>query len=101
MEVPDVSANRIRQIRRHATGYSLADVAFLLGLKGSAIVSRWETGAQLPSLENTVRLCFILGAPLQDLLPGLCAEAHRKVEERRLLWRARRKRGCRFNLPKL
>jgi transcriptional regulator with XRE-family HTH domain len=96
MKVSPVHLNRLRQVRRHQTSYSLADVAFLLGTRSAAAVSRWETAAQQPSLINAVKLCYVLKRPLQDLLPALCKQARTEVDEKEALFAPGSPRPSRF-----
>jgi len=49
-------------IRTHRLkrGFSQREVATLLGHKGQALVSHWEKGTKIPTLENFFRLAAIL-----------------------------------------
>jgi transcriptional regulator with XRE-family HTH domain len=96
MKVSPVHVNRFRQVRRHQTSYSLADVAFLLGTRSAAAISRWETGAQQPSLINALKLCYVLKRPVQDLLPALCEQARKEVEEKEAFFAPDGTRPSRF-----
>jgi transcriptional regulator with XRE-family HTH domain len=96
MKASPVHLNRLRQVRRHQTSYSLADVAFLLGTRSAAAVSRWETAVQQPSLINAVKLCYVLKRPLQDLLPALCEQARTEIEKKEALFAPGSGRPSRF-----
>lgn len=58
------AGRHIPKINRHKVsrldaGYRLKDVAWLLGLKDSSLVSRWESGKSIPSVENLLKLSII------------------------------------------
>lgn len=57
-EIHKILKQRLREARE-ANGLSQRDLADKLGLK-VAIVSHWETGRRLPSLDVLVRLCEVL-----------------------------------------
>lgn len=50
--------NCLRKYRK-ARGLRQKDVAKILGLKGTGMVSRWEKGICLPSALNTLRLAAL------------------------------------------
>jgi len=50
--------NLLRKYRR-INGYSQGDVAKILGFKSSAILSRWESGRELPNIIDIVRLSVL------------------------------------------
>lgn len=62
--------NYLRRYRK-PSGLSQGDVAFLLGCKDAAQVSRYERNQRLPSLRVAIAYQFILGIPLEELFPGI------------------------------
>lgn len=44
---------------RQTKGYTLKDVAFLLGYDSIGVISQWEQGTRHPSLINTLKLSKI------------------------------------------
>lgn len=68
---------RLRKHRR-LMGYSQTDVAQKLNFKSSAIISRWERGTTLPSLENVLRLSVLYKTLVNELFWDLFTE-YRKV----------------------
>ncbi len=58
------------------------DIAFLLGLKGSSSVSRFERFAREPDFRSALAFEHILGAPVQKLFAPLFADVGRGVSER-------------------
>ncbi len=50
--------NRLRKHRR-LMGYTQDDVAYLLGLKSTSLISRWEKGESKPLVDNVIRLSYI------------------------------------------
>ena len=62
--------NYLRRYRK-PSGLSQGDVAFLLGCKDAAQVSRYERNQRLPSLRVAIAYQSILGIPLDELFPGI------------------------------
>jgi len=58
--------NNIRYYRK-IWGYTLKDVAFLLGLNDITQISRWETGKEMPSLASLIKLAYIFRTPCERL----------------------------------
>ena len=58
-------------IFRRRFGYSQRQVARLLGLKGTSMLSRYEHGQSLPPLPVAFSLGVILRVPVEFLFPGL------------------------------
>ena len=44
---------------RQKKGYTLKDVAFLLGYESIGVISEWEQGTRIPCLINTLKLSRI------------------------------------------
>ena len=59
--------------------YSQEDVAERVGVSRQA-VSRWETGAAMPSAENLLCLSRLYGVPMDELIRGEEAEPEQKAE---------------------
>jgi len=58
--------NRLRMYReRH--GYKQQEVAYLLGHNTAKLISRWENGEGMPSLENLFKLSVIYSVFPTDL----------------------------------
>lgn len=62
--------NGLRE-RRKDLGLSQQAVARALGLKDNTLISRWESGASLPSLPSAFRLSKIYRTPVDDLFRNL------------------------------
>ena len=62
--------NCLRRYRR-ARGLKQNDVARILGLKSTSMVSRWEKGACLPSAINLFRLAALYRTMTDALFIGL------------------------------
>ncbi len=78
------NAKHINRIWRYRKERHLSQkhVAYLMGHKKASQVSVWETGEDLPTLENALMLGYILDAPVEQLYPDLMAEAKQEVDER-------------------
>lgn len=61
----DLKFHRMRQ------GMWQKDVAAKLGLKDTALLSRWENGDSLPSLVSVLRLSVLYQIPIEDLFADL------------------------------
>jgi len=59
-------ANALRT-HRQARGLSQKQVAALLGLKDNTLISRWELGVALPSLQNAFRLSSLFQTTVEVL----------------------------------
>lgn len=64
-----IQKGNINSLRKHRKmmGYTLKDVAWLLNLKCSSRISRWERGVAFPNAENLIKL-GILYRSLADRL---------------------------------
>jgi transcriptional regulator with XRE-family HTH domain len=73
---------------RKRTGFSQADVAFLLGCRSGAKVSRNERFHRQPALEVALAYEIILRVPVRELFAGIADEVERTALRRaRLLHR--------------
>lgn len=43
------------------------DIAFLLGYKGSTLISQWESGKRAPKPEKLIRYSFLFEEPVESL----------------------------------
>lgn len=57
-------------------------IAYLLGHTCSTQFSKWESGKILPSLENALKLAYILDVPVESLFGDLYSDLRRDVEKR-------------------
>lgn len=64
---------------RQEQGLSQSGLAEALGVSRQA-VSRWETGAAMPSAENLFCLSRLYGVPMDELIRGEEAELEQKTE---------------------
>ena len=64
---------------RQEQGLSQSGLAEALGVSRQA-VSRWETGAAMPSAENLFCLSRLYGVPLDELIRGEEADPEQKTE---------------------
>lgn len=69
---------RLSQLRQEQ-GLSQSGLAEALGVSRQA-VSRWETGAAMPSAENLLCLSRLYGVPMDELIRGEEAEPEQKAE---------------------
>jgi DNA-binding XRE family transcriptional regulator len=65
-----VRKNHLYAIRR-IRGYRQKQMAYLLGLRGAQMVSRYEAGTVLPSLETALTMEIVLGARLSEIYVDL------------------------------
>ena len=73
--------NYVRTHRRRA-GLSQDEMAFLLGCKSPAKVSRYERFARQPSLETVLAYEAVFGTPARDLFGGMYDKARAQVLSR-------------------
>jgi DNA-binding XRE family transcriptional regulator len=58
--------NRLKKYRcMH--GYSQTDLARKLGMKKSNLISQWEKGTVIPSLDNLLKLCVLYNTLIEEL----------------------------------
>ena len=69
---------RVIQLRQEQ-GLSQSGLAEALGVSRQA-VSRWETGAAMPSAENLLCLSRLYGVPMDELIRGEEADPEQKTE---------------------
>jgi transcriptional regulator with XRE-family HTH domain len=62
--------NSLKRYRK-AKGLKQKEVAEILGLKSSSIISRWEKGFCLPSLLNAFKLALLYGTMVDALFIDL------------------------------
>jgi len=67
---------------RKKMGLPQRRVAYLMGLKGTNSLSRYEHGKKLPSLENALRLEIIYHVPVAFLFGELYEELKREIRKR-------------------
>jgi transcriptional regulator with XRE-family HTH domain len=73
--------NTIRTCRKES-GLGQKELAFLMGLKSTGTLSRYENGLITPDLENTFALQFALKTPVQLLYRDLATRIAGEVRER-------------------
>jgi transcriptional regulator with XRE-family HTH domain len=71
----------LRTFRRRS-GLSQTEVAFLLGVRGHAKMSRYERLSRRPTLQAAIGLQVIFGLATKDILPQVFVAAEQKVIER-------------------
>ncbi len=71
----------LRTVRRSA-GLTQKELAFLLGLKGGAVVSRIESLKRVPSLLWTRACALVFDTRALELFPGLFEEVDNSVRHR-------------------
>ena len=78
-----INHNNLRYHRR-LWGYSLKEVAFLLGHVSTSQLIRWERGSELPGVRNLLLLAYIYRIPCECLFPDLraiyIAEVHAREQ---------------------
>jgi len=73
--------NNLRKYRK-AIGLKQREVAKILGLKNSGMISRWEKGACLPGLVNAFKLAGLYSVLVDALFFPLIQVIKRKIMER-------------------
>jgi DNA-binding XRE family transcriptional regulator len=68
----------LRPLRRR-WGLTQKELAFLIGAKTGAVVSRAEGERRLPTLATAVALASIFDAEVRALFPGLLSQIHKAV----------------------
>ena len=48
-------------------GYSQKKLARMLGMKSSTLISQWEKGITLPTLDSLLKLCVIYNTLIEEL----------------------------------
>lgn len=72
-------------MRRKQMGYTLKQVAFLLGLKDTSMLIRWEHGVCPPSFDYLLSLAVIYGTAVDSLYMDHRNELRLKIKERHQL----------------
>ena len=70
--------NNLRKYRK-AIGLKQKDVAKILGLKSTSMISRWEKGVCLPSLPNAFKLAGLYCVLVDALFFPLIRNIKRKI----------------------
>ena len=70
----------LRKYRR-ASGYSQQQVAELLGVKSSSIISRWEKGLCIPNVINTFKLSVVYRVMADALFIDLLRTVRLEIKE--------------------
>lgn len=73
--------NRLRKHRR-LMGYTQDDVAYLLDLRSSAQISRWEKGQAIPDTVNVIRLAYIYRTFTEELFREYYKQMRYDIEPR-------------------
>ena len=92
-----VKFNRQKIIRLEA-GYTHQDVVKLLGLKSPRLLSRWENGDSMPSLENLFKLSIIYRRLPNDLYWDLYCDLRDEIRKREKKLALRRKKQNEKNM---
>ena len=74
-------SNYIRA-RRKRFGFSQKEIARLLGCDNGEAISRYESFARLPKLENALALEMILNIPVRNLFLGEFRKVERLIRRR-------------------
>ena len=74
-------SNYLRMYRKRR-GLSQSELAFLLGCRSGAKVSRYERHARMPSLETVFAYEVIFGVPARELFAGTYQQAEHRIHER-------------------
>ena len=88
--------NHLRKHRK-LMGYTLKDVAWILGLKSTNRLSRWEQGRALPGWQNLQSLALIYHTLIDQLYPDQRAELRRMLMEREQQLAAKKKNNVEFS----
>lgn len=75
-----VVINRLKK-HRILMGYSQCEAARLIGLRSTPILSRWENGTALPSLENLFKLSIIYRTLTEELYRDLYLDIRHELEQ--------------------
>jgi DNA-binding XRE family transcriptional regulator len=76
--------NSINYIWKHRKRLLLGQkrIAYLLGHSDHKQICKWEKGEVVPSLQNALRLSYILQTPVESLFVDLYRSLGEEVEER-------------------
>ena len=73
--------NYVRRLRKRA-GLSQNELAYLLGARGEAKVSRYERFARRPSLNTAFGCEAVFGVAASEIFAGMYGEVNRQVHRR-------------------
>jgi transcriptional regulator with XRE-family HTH domain len=73
--------NYIRRARKRL-GLSQRELSLLIGKKGHSLVSRFEKGRKIPTLEMAMTLSVVLRTPIEELFAGRFEKVEATVVER-------------------
>ena len=76
---PTSQLNNLWIARQHA-GLGQKTVARLLGHKSRSVISEYENGRLLPSLETALRLSVVYGRSISELYPELYRQISEETE---------------------
>src|SRR5579859_3752186 len=82
--------NHLRKYRK-MMGYTLKEVAWLLGLKSTNRLSRWEQGRSMPSVKNLQMLGIIYRTLIDQLYPDQRAKLRTMITEREQILEKKKK----------
>lgn len=74
--------NSLRKFRKES-GLKQIEVAKILHLRSTAIISRWEQGASMPSVINAIRLAVLYHTMMDAFFLDLRWTVRREFERRR------------------
>lgn len=77
-------------MHRRTYGFTLREIADLLGMRSTAHVSRIEHGKRRPTLETALTSSALFGVPLAELFPQLVSEIETRFRARLASFR----KGC-------
>jgi transcriptional regulator with XRE-family HTH domain len=73
--------NYLRTYRKRS-GLSQKELSFLLGVKSSEKVCRYEKFQQVPNLQTALALQVIFGVPVAELFAGIYEQAEKETSKR-------------------
>jgi transcriptional regulator with XRE-family HTH domain len=74
--------NSLRKFRK-MSGYSQQQVALLLGVENTGMISRWENGSRFPSPVNIFRLAALYHTMADALYLDLIRVVRKEIQTRR------------------
>lgn len=81
--------NCLRKYRR-AAGFKQKDVACMLGLKGSGVISGWESGLHTPKLESLFKLAILYRTMVDSLYIDLRVLLREEIAQAEKLYKQKR-----------
>lgn len=73
--------NYLRRCRK-ARGFTQKEVAWILGLESSSMISRWEKGVSLPETINAIKICVIYETTIDFIFQELRDDLVEQMAER-------------------